>query len=90
MTSRSKWTGTLSCPVSRWAYKIGELKLTELRAYATQGLGPQFDIRQFHDQLLANAALLMDLLKLRLKQWVAEKKNIGALKNRDATCWVRG
>src|SRR5437899_189394 len=68
-------------PGQALAYKIGELKLKELRAYATQTLGAQFDIRQFHDQVLANGALPMDILELRVKQWVAESQGVKALEH---------
>jgi uncharacterized protein (DUF885 family) len=62
-------------PGQALAYKIGELKLKELRAYATKELGAKFDIRQFHDQVLDNGALPMDLLEKRVKDWVVERKH---------------
>ncbi len=61
-------------PGQALAYKIGELKIKELRAYATKELGDKFDVRQFHDQVLGNAALPLDLLEMRINGWVAEKK----------------
>jgi len=61
-------------PGQALAYKIGELKIKELRAYAVKGLGDKFDIRAFHDELLGNGALPMDILESRMKAWVASEK----------------
>jgi uncharacterized protein (DUF885 family) len=61
-------------PGQALAYKIGEMKIKELRAYAQQELGPRFDIRQFHDQVLGNGALPLDVLESTIKAWVARTK----------------
>ncbi len=61
-------------PGQALAYKIGELKFKELRAYATRELGPKFDIRSFHDQLLDQGALPLDLVEKRIKTWVQAQK----------------
>ena len=61
-------------PGQALAYKIGQLKLRELREYATRELGDKFDVRQFHDQVLGNAAVPLDILERRIKDWVASKK----------------
>jgi len=59
-------------PGGQVAYKIGELKIKELRAYAEKELGPKLDIRAFHDHVLANGQLPLALLEKNIKEWVAE------------------
>jgi uncharacterized protein (DUF885 family) len=61
-------------PGQALAYKLGQLKFRELRAYATAELGDKFDVRAFHDQVLANGALPLDVLDTRFKEWVAEQR----------------
>jgi uncharacterized protein (DUF885 family) len=61
-------------PGQALAYKIGQLKLKELRAFATKELGEKFNVRAFHDQILANGALPLDVLEQRTKAWVAKEK----------------
>lgn len=56
------------------AYKIGQLKIRELRTYAEQELGDNFDVRAFHDELLDRGALPLDLLEAKMKDWVAAQK----------------
>ena len=56
------------------AYKIGELKLKELRALATRELGAGFDVRAFHDQVLGNGAVPLELLESQVKAWIVRQK----------------
>jgi uncharacterized protein (DUF885 family) len=57
-------------PGQALAYKIGELKLKELRATAARTLGDKFDVRQFHDQVLGNAALPLEILESQIQSWI--------------------
>ncbi len=61
-------------PGQALGYKIGQLKILELRDYARKELGDRFDLRAFHDQVLGAGALPMDVLETHIKQWVAEQK----------------
>ncbi len=59
-------------PGQALAYKIGELKIQELRAYAQEKLDAKFDIRAFHDQVLLRGAIPLDVLDQRIRSWVDE------------------
>lgn len=61
-------------PGQATAYKIGELKIVELREKAKQQLGDKFDLRQFHDVVLTNGAVPLDVLEELVNDWVAKKK----------------
>ena len=61
-------------PGQALAYKIGELKIKELKALAKDELGEAFDIRAFHDQVLGNGALPLRVLETHIKEWLAEQK----------------
>jgi uncharacterized protein (DUF885 family) len=70
----------ISSPGLGVAYKIGELKFTELRAYAQKELGPAFDLRAFHDETLRHGAVPLDLLEQNIKTWVAARGALPAPK----------
>ncbi len=61
-------------PGQALAYKVGQLKILELRTLAQKELGPKYDIRAFHDEILNGGALPMDVLETRVKGWIARVK----------------
>ncbi|HJX30200.1 MAG TPA: DUF885 domain-containing protein [Thermoanaerobaculia bacterium] len=61
-------------PGQALAYKLGELKIKELRAFAEKELGAKFDVRAFHDEVLGRGALPLDLLEKNVRGWVAGRK----------------
>jgi uncharacterized protein (DUF885 family) len=61
-------------PSQALAYKIGQLKILELRDRAKKALGEKFDIRGFHDQVIDSGALPLDLLDARINAWIASQK----------------
>ncbi len=61
-------------PGQALAYKIGQLKILELRERAKQTLGTKFDIRKFHDKILDGGALPLDALEKRIDGWIAVEK----------------
>ena len=61
-------------PGQATAYKIGMIKIQQLRKQAETELGPKFDIRGFHDAVLGGGAMPLDLLQTRVERWIAEKQ----------------
>ena len=67
----------ISMPSQALAYKVGQLKILELRDRAKSALGDKFDIRAFHDQVLDTGALPLDVLSTRIDAWIASQKAAG-------------
>src|SRR5215813_3309553 len=73
-TIQSETDRYIAWPAQACSYKIGQLKFIELRERAKKELGPKFDIRTFHDEMLNGGSLPLDLLEARTDQWLAEQK----------------
>lgn len=63
----------ISWPGQALAYKIGQLKILELRRRAEDALGDDFDVRAFHDALLGGGALPLEVLETRMNRWLADQ-----------------
>ena len=70
----------IAYPGQALAYKLGQLKILELRERAKTELGDKFDIRHFHDEILNGGALPLDVLDTRVTGWIAEQKKSVAAK----------
>jgi uncharacterized protein (DUF885 family) len=64
----------ISWPAQALSYKLGQLKFRELRERAQKELGPKFDIRKFHDEMLDGGTLPLDMLEARTDKWIAEQR----------------
>ena len=64
----------ISWPGQALTYKVGELRFRQLRSEAEQALGERFDIRQFHDTLLLGGPLPLDIVEVRVRDWVKKSQ----------------
>ncbi len=65
-------------PGQALAYKLGQLEFLKLREEARQKLGDKFDIRGFHDEVLGNGPLPLDILQSEVENWIAEQNGVNA------------
>ena len=64
----------LIMPGQATAYKVGMIRIQELRRKAEAELGDRFDIKGFHDTILGGGAMPLDLLERRVDHWIAQRK----------------
>ena len=65
----------ISWPGQALSYKIGEIKIRELRKLAEASLGTDFDIREFHEVILEQGTVTLPILEKRINQYIAQKKD---------------
>jgi uncharacterized protein (DUF885 family) len=64
----------IAIPSQATAYKIGSLTIQRLRKKAQDELGPKFDVREFHAEVLDSGALPLSILEAKIDRWIAAKK----------------
>jgi len=72
-TLQSETDRYISWPAQALSYKLGQLKIRELRERAQKELGPKFDVRKFHDEILDGGTLPLDMLEARTDKWIAQQ-----------------
>ncbi len=70
-TVQSEVDRYIAWPAQALGYKIGQLKILELRDKAQKALGPKFDLKAFHDEVIDSGALPLDVLEKRMDAWIA-------------------
>ncbi len=74
-TIQSETDRYIAWPAQALSYKLGQLKIRELRERAQKELGPKFNVRKFHDEMLDGGTLPLDLLEARTDKWISEEKS---------------
>ena len=73
-TIQSETDRYIAWPAQALSYKLGQLKISELRQRAQKELGASFDIRTFHDEILDGGSLPLDMLEARTDKWIVQQK----------------
>jgi len=73
-TIQSETDRYIAWPAQALSYKLGQLKISELRRRAQKELGASFDIRTFHDEILDGGSLPLDMLEARTDKWIVQRK----------------
>ena len=73
-TIQSETDRYIAWPAQALSYKLGQLKISELRSRAQKELGANFDIKTFHDEILDGGTLPLDMLEARTDKWIAQQK----------------
>ena len=71
----------IAWPGQALAYKLGQMEILELREQAKKDLGPKYDIRSFHDEVLDAGPLPLDVLHARVTKWIADQKAGGVARH---------
>jgi uncharacterized protein (DUF885 family) len=74
-TVQSEVDRYIAWPAQALGYKMGQLKILELRASAQKQLGPKFTLSAFHDEVIDSGALPLDVLESRINNWIAAQKS---------------
>jgi uncharacterized protein (DUF885 family) len=72
--ARSEVRRYITLPGQATGYKIGMLKIMEVRAKAEKALGPKFDIKGFHDLVIGSGSQPLSILERRVDDWIAARK----------------
>lgn len=64
----------LAIPGQALAYKVGEMKISQLREQAQRELGPRFDVRAFHTEVLKDGSVPLEILQNKVQRWIATQK----------------
>src|SRR4029077_16277185 len=87
-TIQSETDRYIAWPAQALSYKLGQLKIRELRERARKEWGAKFDIRAFHDEMLNGGTLPLDLLEARTDRWIGQQKaKCGQARKKDAGQW---
>jgi uncharacterized protein (DUF885 family) len=68
----------MAWPAQALGYKVGQLRILDLRERAKKALGAKFDIRAFHDEVLSGGAMPLDVLDQRIDSWIAQRQQASA------------